>query len=105
MGEFARHFWFPRQTPGVPMIRTDAKICRAPALILVPLLALAPALALSGCSSATTGSRSDSDSARQDQALSDPMNYQLTPPTVSNHDSTSFDRQGFNRDMNDVINP
>lgn len=67
------------------------------AVALLPLLSCG----LGGCTAGNSGDRTQSDSARQDQALNDPMNYQVHPPTV---DGTN-DKQGLNRDLNDVFNP
>ena len=70
---------------------------------MVGVVALLPLVScgLGGCSSAATGDRTQSDSSKQDQALNNPMAYQVNPPTVDGQG----DKQGLNRDMNDLINP
>ena len=58
----------------------------------------------SGCSpSATT---QPSVAQRQDEALKDPMGYKVPPnPSVTDGDITSFDKKGFQKDVDDVLNP
>ena len=58
-----------------------------------------------GCMAGTASTQPTSLSDRQDAALKDPMNYKPNFNTDTHSDVGSFDQQGFNRDMNDFINP
>ena len=61
---------------------------------------------LTGCNSSEPTTQPSSLSARQDEALKDPMGYKVPPNQgVSNGDTTGFDKSGFQKDLNDVLNP
>ena len=61
---------------------------------------------LGGCQSGPPSTQPTTPSERQDAALNDPMGYkpQFGHP-IGDSDMTSFDKDGFNRDMHDVLNP
>jgi hypothetical protein len=61
---------------------------------------------LGGCQSGSPSTQPSTPSARQDAAMNDPMGYkpQFGHP-IGGSDMTSFDKDGFNRDMHDVMNP
>ena len=90
-----------------PEVKKDATAGR----LLFCLLPFAFCLALaSGCASDSASkstTRPSSTRARQDKAMKDPFNY--SPDTESTDISggglTDFDRQGFNRDMKNVLDP
>jgi hypothetical protein len=55
------------------------------------------------CSSAP---QQESMSDRQEAALKDPMSYKVPPtPDVTDSNSATFDKSGFQRDLNDAVNP
>jgi hypothetical protein len=62
---------------------------------------------LSGCSSSAPTTQPSSFSDRQERALRDPYGYSPDPRnsdmTVSGHGG--FDKEGFNRDKDYVLNP
>jgi len=61
---------------------------------------------LSGCGPATPASDSSSFTDRQQAALKDPMGYKVPPsPDVSDDNMSGFDKPGFQRDVDHVINP
>ena len=54
----------------------------------------------------TSTPQQDSISARQDAALKDPMSYKVPPdPDITDENSASFDKSGFQKDINDALNP
>ncbi len=61
---------------------------------------------LAGCTASPPSTQPDSISDRQDAALKDPMGYK---PQVGGDTSASdigrFDKDGFNHDLHDVLNP
>jgi hypothetical protein len=64
---------------------------------------LALALLATACSAPP---QQDSISQRQDAALKDPMGYKVPPdPDVTDNNSASFDKSGFQKDVNDALNP
>jgi hypothetical protein len=58
------------------------------------------------CSSNSSTAQSSTISDRQEAALKDPMGYKVpASPDVSDGNTTSVDKSGLQRDMNDVLNP
>lgn len=66
-------------------------------------------LVFSGCTSPSAGptSRPASMRERQDRAMQDPFGYSSTDDTadISGGGLSDFDRDGFNRDLKNVLNP
>jgi hypothetical protein len=63
-------------------------------------------LVASGCGSNSSPTSSDSFTDRQQAALKDPMSYKVPDnPGVSDGNTADFDKSGFQRDVNDVLNP
>jgi hypothetical protein len=61
---------------------------------------------LAGCSSNSSTPPPQTIDDRQQAALKNPMGYKVPPsPDVSDDNTTSFDKGGFQRDLNDAINP
>jgi hypothetical protein len=70
----------------------------------LPMMFLA-ACALTGCTTVTSTTRPASWS---DQAKADPFHYDPTQsewPSVSGGGIRNFDKNAFNRDLNNVLNP
>ena len=72
--------------------------------ILLAISAAAMLLGAGGCASSEKESESMAD-----QALNDPFNYKPTGrddwPDVSGGGIHQFDKKGFKRDLNNVLNP
>ena len=59
-----------------------------------------------GCSSNSPTPPPETFNDRQQAALKDPMGYKVPPtPDVSDGNTTTFDKSGFQRDLNDAVNP
>lgn len=73
---------------------------------LLPILALLT-LASLACESSKPTTRPMSMRERQDRALSDPMNYKpdFKQDRVSSGGITDFDKEGFNKDLKNVLSP
>jgi hypothetical protein len=86
------------------MQRQSRALC---ASTFLAICCLPPALSqLIGCSSEPSPSDPQSFSARQQAALNDPMGYKVPQsPDVSDNNTTSMDKPGFKRDLDDVLNP
>jgi hypothetical protein len=61
---------------------------------------------LIGCSSNNPTTQPSDFNDRQQAALKDPMGYKVPPnPDVSDDNTTGLDKNGLQRDVNDVLNP
>lgn len=87
-------------------MKRRAVICRICFCVLVSGAGLRLA---TGCASDNTHatSRPASTRERQDRAMKDPFNYSPDREStdISGGGLTDFDRQGFNRDMKNVLDP
>jgi hypothetical protein len=76
-------------------------------LVILSALCLVPAaLCLTGCQE-TTASTQQTLSDKENQALKDPMDYNVgwTDPDISGGGLSDFHKDTFNKNLNDVLNP
>ncbi len=71
------------------------------------LICLMSAVWLAGCAGETSTTQPSNMRDRQDQAMRDPFHYspEFDRRDISGGDITHFDRDGFGRDMHDVLSP